>query len=399
MSKYQDVSEYTKFMVEHAGVYIVDDNKGYIRERKTDKVVQVDINNEKKDLICFQELVQDPNALILNLFSEGIGVTADQNWFYSMMASLFSFKVIDTWRKVANVVINQKSDDKVDLPMDVVKLISPYMNTVTKSCIADINKISSNQVKLMTVFYQAKTKTAKYRCALFEGPDFRDVYPKAAKKTWAFIEELTGQLLGIDMTKPDKDKLEDLQYKSSILGYPMLDAYSHLYVELYKRTNPIFKILDSLPEPLKRNMAYEVDVETFEKHMEKLDEYYDTAKGLIQSNVVSKSSKPAQNSTPTITNKIVGGGIPKPTVPGTTIPLPGQRMTSNIPMPYQNSHIPSPRLVNQRSGSGHAMLVNTTHSPIGHIGGVAGAYYQPVGDIPRAGVEMNPVLSNNPPLM
>lgn len=315
---YSDVTAALKCIIEHGNVFYVDDD-GYVKTRSTNKIQQINAGSCTKDLVVFQEIVKDPNAMILNPFAEGVGKTEDQDWLFASTSTAFVYKVVDTCKFIAEVALTQSSKEpEVELPMSLVSLVSPYLKMVDKNTISDITKITANFVNFMSVFYKPKLKTAVFRCAVFEGPAFRDKF-KAAKKTWTFLEAVLTRLFDLDPNTPDNKKLDHLVYKTSVLGYPRFDSKFNLYYKLYELTNPVFTIVEESPEEFGRNnIEYAIDVSELGHHIANFDEYFRLAKNMIQPNVMQCA--------PNLPGTI-------PAMPVSTMPMPNGSIVRNNPVP------------------------------------------------------------------
>lgn len=325
---YQDTVNAIKFLVECGNIYYVDSD-GYVRERDKDTIAQVRKGKETADLMIFQEVIKDNNAVILNPFAEGLSETVAQNWLFKYQAMSLIHKILDFSKFIVELVLNQKLksevDNKVEISTALNKLISPYM-AMTKTTLSDIDKIASYD-DFMSIGYKAKFKEASLRCGLFEGPSLKEKYSAVQVKTWKFLEDVVCMLLKIDPSIDNSKKMDEFKFKSTVLGYPRLDAKLNLLYMIYERANDCFDLMDNAPSEFTRNVTYSIDLTEFGHHLSNLVEYYKVAKSFIQTTKVDTPSVPEKA-------KVVSpGGIQLPVTHAvTTAAAPGQR---NVFMPGQ----------------------------------------------------------------
>lgn len=343
MATYAEVTEALKFFVELGGAFQVDD-KGYIRYKGQDKVAQVSTKNENKDLILLQEVITDSKAQILNPFAEGLGASPDQAWFYETTEGAFTYRFVELINFVVECITNNEDINKAKLPAKVVKFISPYVKVVDKTTLKEIEQITKNFNKFSSLFYNKRLKTAVFRCAIFEGPAFRESF-NVRKKTWKFLEDLLVQIFNLDPNLDHDSIFEDYRYKTEVIGYPKLDAMLNLYYKLFNQLNPIFDLVDKVQGNKPEVFSLSVDLDTFGYHISKLDEYFQKAKTIIQP---SATQQPQQQSSVrnVAPNQRQHGAMPMPSpynVAGQNyggMPMPSGQNAPGMPMPYQNTGVP-----------------------------------------------------------
>lgn len=379
-----DVTTALKFFVEHTGVFSVDD-EGYVHPKGSDKVIQINAGSETKDLMVYQEVIRDPNVAVLNPFAEGLGMTEDQDWLYKSMSVAFVHKVTTACKFIVQTVLNQNDKkNKIDLPTDLTKFISPFMAMCDAKTIKEIDQITANPVNFMSVFYQPKQKKAAFRCAIFEGPSFREEF-NLRQKTWKFMEKAMGTLFGLDLRKSHKDILGNFTFKTKVLGYPRLDAKFNLYLKLYEVTNGVFELMEEAPDELFAHGYFSVDITEFSQHLSNLNEFFQLTKHFVQP--TAKAETAAAPVASPISSKTTESGMPLPmqnrrlfsTGPGTqaegtsTMPMPHQMVPAagSMPMPSY-SGMPSPQPVNLMPAHGY--------QPYGGV--PVGSGYQPAPNQP-----------------
>jgi hypothetical protein len=343
MAKYAEITEALKFFVELGGAFAVDE-KGYVRLKNKSKIAQVAGKSGNKDLILFQEVVQDSEAQILNPFAEGMGTSPDQTWFYETAEGAFTYRLVEAIQFVVEAIVNTEGTalDKTDLSVNVVKFISPYVKDVDKTTLKEIESITKNFNKFSSLYYNKRMKTAMFRCAIFEGPAFRDSH-NVRKKTWKFLEDLLINMFKLDKSESFDSIFEGYKYKTEVMGYPKLDAMLNLYYKLYNQLNPIFDMVDVQQGNDPEVFTLAVDLDQFGLHLSKLDEYFQKAKSIIQPSVTAPANVPVNRDAMPMPGPQgyppAPGGMPMG-VPYNTggMPMPGQN--NNVPMVYNQGNMP-----------------------------------------------------------
>lgn len=395
--KQSDVTKALTHLVRMGSVYDVND-AGYIVSRVSGEVVKVKAKPEPKDLIMYNEIINDPNAQVLNPFTEGLGSTPDQVWFYGTTGASFGVRFIQIFKFIVDNVV-MLNDNKVkvkdaDLPMEAIKFISPYMKAVDKKTLAEIDEITTNLNNFVSVFYKQQSKTAVFRCAIFEASmSFREQF-NVRQKTWKFLEDVLTDIMKLDPKVNRDEKFFEYTYSTKIMGYPKLDATLRLFYKLYEQLNPFLQMIDKANDTEDGELALAIDLGTFGYHIDHLEDYFQMAKSLIQptqSAPVSRvpSTQPAQTYS----------GVPHPGgsyVPTNAVPVPGQinaGMTSTgIPVPGAGN-VPMPQANPMGFGMGGGVSVTTTmYQPYGGHHGAQVMY--PGQGVPVHGYTSEPRLAS-----
>jgi len=341
--KRTDVTKALKFFVGMSGVYSVD-NDGYIKNT-AGEVVKIGNKTDPKDLMVFNEVITNPNAAILNPFAEGLGETDDQYWFYESFSMSFSIWVTQLIKFISeNAVVASNKKSKADLPVELVSMVSPYAELVDKKTEDELEKIMKDVRSFMNVVYKRKSKTAVFRCAVFEGPSFREQFPGVRKKTWDFLELVLSHIFKTpDPTSTPYDKiLDEYSYTTEVIGCPKIDAVMHIYYMLAVKLNPYYELMDKFCSDETSVREYAIDLSTFSYHLNNLNEYYQLARHIIQPNTVKQATPAQQNMMSTVPAPMGVGGMMY-----STVPVPnnsGFNLSPNVPVPSNMGMVPVPQM-------------------------------------------------------
>lgn len=379
MSKitYADVTKALSFIVRHNGVFDVNPD-GYVINTGDKEIVKINGENSSKDLMVFMEIINDPNATVLNPFVEGVGQTEDQNWLYSNMNATFTHKVVKFYQFIATVIVNQADKKaKIDISPDLSAFISPFVKMADSKTVKEVTDITKNYLEYISVFYKRKLKVATFRCGLYEGPSFRSKFPKVRKKTWDFLEGVTAALFGLDQKAQHDTILKDMIFKTTVLAYPMCDALFNLYYKLYAVTNEAFSLIESAPD-FGFGDYFTVDLTEFGRVLSEFEDYFKLTKHFVQPNMVNETTVTQSNP---IAKPVNDSGMPLPTTKRVlfdTVPAQRATVTSDMPHPSQimaAGTVPAAGPVSSMPMPYTQAVVSAQHQPVqfGPYGGVPGA--------------------------
>jgi hypothetical protein len=352
MATYKDVTDTIKFFVEFDGVFKVnkEDMVVSVGSDGKEEYVYVDgiVNgtHTKSKLILFKENISSStDATILNPFAEGIGQTSAQDWFYHSKLTTFTYKLVSYMRAIMELALEQKEEDKPPkLPNKLLERVSKFIDRVDKKAIQEFEKITDNYIDFFSVYFPIKDKKAKAICGLFNGPGFRDKYKDVRKKSWSLFSDIFCDLMDIDPSKKDEEKMESFICSMKSVKIPRLSAMIDLWGLIYETTNPKFELIDKNIEG--GNIPFAIDFDKYKAYadLDHLKECYDVAK-----NILSVGTKPTISQQKK--SKVRHFGVPSPNdgfgIGPSNVPSPdnfGDNMGwSSVPSPNDNfSSVPSP---------------------------------------------------------
>lgn len=350
MTTYREVTDTIKFFIECDGVFKVN---------KEDMVVSIDADGKeeyvmvdgivngthtKSKLILFRENISaDTDATILNPFAEGIGQTSAQDWFYMSKLTSVTYKIISYMRIVMELALEQKEEDEPPkLSNKLLERISKFINRVDKKSIQEFEKITDNYRDFFSVYYPIKERKAKAICGLFNGPGFKDKYKDIRKKSWVMFSDIFCDLMDIDTSKKDEDKMKSFESSMKSIKIPRLSAMMDLWGQIYETTNPKFELIDELMDD--NNIPFAIDLNQYMAYtdLEHLKDCYNVAKNILS--ITNKVNQPNKK------KMVRHFGVPSPDDgfgSSSSVPSPDSfGFNSNwnsVPSPNDFERVPSPR--------------------------------------------------------
>lgn len=306
-----DFSAFIKYLVELGGVYYVDDDS-YIRTTVNDEPVGVIVNKKPLPIVVYQENMKMGDYVILNPFSDSLGHNPEKFWLFRSRSVLVEKLVMECVRKIITLGIAAKDtkDDNEESNYAAMEYVTPYLDDVTTTTLKKLDKFKKGD--LLDIFYSSKQRTAQLQTKIYYEDFCKNFKPRVGKKTWQFFRKVLEQLF-------KTSAFEELYtYKSGMIGMQECDA----------NLNILYKICKAIEEPVKVLLGKDLDVKTFTKHMNNLEEYHKLSRWLVgsSSKKVEKEEK-----------------LDKP--PWEESTLPASKMPSGVP------NIPQPKVIRNRSES------------------------------------------------
>lgn len=274
-NKFAEVTTFVRDLIALGGVYATDED-GYVvsKVEDDDKPVLVPNGTKYQRLMVIQEVIGDPDAVIINPLHEDTAESIDGRWLYTSLAAGLTMRVIDVVHFVRTVI---EQGEEFEVPAEAIKLASRHADFDAKA-FEHFNLLTKDKFKFMNVTYNRRLKEAHFRCSVFE-PSTRELFPQVTSKSWKAIESLMTDLFGT----PDS-----FTTSSELITVPKLDAILTVYLKIYTKINKYLDMIHSeFPD-------FVVDLTTIGHHLSNISEYYDRCKW-FNGQIMTKSTNTSNN--------------------------------------------------------------------------------------------------------
>lgn len=287
---HQDITAFTKLLIEIGGVLKVDDEY-VIRLKDKDEPIMLSEEGKEPAVIKIYHNNRIPgDYYVLNLFKESQFLRPEQRWFFDSAAlPTMTMTLVLIMRRLINLYINKEENN------DKLVQLSSIISISDKSAPTDKMKkeISSIQYSdILKLYYKQQMKTGEIQSSLND-EEVKKKYKNISKKTWAFIDDIFSSLFN---TTPDG--LADLfKYVTITTAAPKCEGHIVLIYRFYKRLEEVCGLLE----------IETTDIEEFAEHARYIEQYQQLASwddGIrnkptkILSPVHETSTAPTQNSYP-----------------------------------------------------------------------------------------------------
>lgn len=203
------------------------------------------------------------DAIIINPFNEGLSLTADRSWFYSVTSTIFSGCLARAMGILLHVAANKDSSEAYP---SLMSYITPIVNRVDEKILTEFTYICETGTDdFCSLSYNTKAKESKIFLGI-EDPsgEYQKSMPssKVRKKTWETL-----QLLLKSIFKTEGPVAEDYRVSTPLITAPHFRTYMELWVRCWKAIAPILATVDEEHEEL------EGILDDIEKHLENFDLY------------------------------------------------------------------------------------------------------------------------------
>lgn len=290
--KTQDVTKFLKDMVE-ISIFTLDDENYVIDNNEKRILISEDgkLSSTGMPLMVYQEEIKDTTAYVLNPSAEGLGQTPSSTWFYRMLQAALTSKMsvlchnivlsAIAAKKAAGKDSNKPDVEEAHLPMDVLNIAAKIIDDVDDKVLTELDSIfkSPEANDFLALYYQKKNLRYVVKSAIFEDEvavpttikTFRGKFPHIRKKTWGVLERL---LLGVLSIKTDED-LEKFGRRADDLTCPRLSSCLKTLLAIFVEINPLLGHIN--------NGDYAIDLSLLAEHINKLGDYADNARWMVQS--------------------------------------------------------------------------------------------------------------------
>lgn len=257
---HQDITAFTKLLVEIGGVLIVDDDY-VIRLKEKDEPILLSEDGKESAMIKIYHNNRLPgDYYVLNLFKESQFLRPEQRWFFDNAAlPTMTMTLVLIMRRLINLYLNKDENN------DKLVQLSNIISISDKSAPTDKMKkeISSIDYKdILKLYYKQQMKTGEIQSALND-EEVKKKYKNISKKTWAFIDDIFNSLFN---TTPDG--LADLfKYVTITTAAPKCEGHIVLIYRFYKRLEEVCELLE----------IETTDIEEFADHARYIEQYQQLA--------------------------------------------------------------------------------------------------------------------------
>lgn len=253
MSKQAECYDFIKHLVEFGGVYTVDD-EGFIMDNE-DESVLINVSNKGIPLRVYQPNMKAGEYAILNPLVEPLGVFNERVWFFKSRCAIIGSLTKAMMKKLAEAA----SSTDGDIDYDKLDLVQPYLKSLDKKFIKEIEQIKP--VRLIRMHYNKKTRTATMMTDIYD-EEFRAQFKGFRKRSWTAIEGLLEMFYGTD------DISGIYTYKAKHIGFPESDACIHLMIMVAKA---IHEYVETILGDRK------INVKELVNHLSHIEEYHDVS--------------------------------------------------------------------------------------------------------------------------
>lgn len=264
------VSKFLKELLEIGGLYTVDDTPDkFIRNRVSGEVERVTNGDKNSPLAIYG--TYNPEALILNPFSEGEARSTQSSWFFNNINICLAMNVYAMMQKLIELGISQnkqskdtkkKSDtDDSMLDMKLVNILAPVAKDIDEKVLQELKTISKPRSNFFMIFYNKKTSCTEITSILTSAVKKKAFDSKSVRnKTWTILETLLLKLLGTD-------DINDFLYKPKTSMCRIFEGFAFTLVKVYSRLNEYAPLL----------LDKEFNTTNLESHLNYFEQYAKTA--------------------------------------------------------------------------------------------------------------------------
>lgn len=358
------VSNFLADILEIGGLYKVDRNTPdkFIRNQVTGEVERVTNETKSSPLAIYG--TYNPDAIIINPFSEGESTSVQATWFFSKMNCCLAMNILAMVTKllqlgIAEAPAPKKKSSKTTiqdittdstLDLKLVNLLSPVVKDIDEKMLTELKLISKPVSNFFTLYFNKKTGCSEATSILVSEVKKKQFDSKSVRsKTWTVLETL---LLGVLGTKDD---LSEFIYKPVTSTCRVFEGFSHLLVKIYSRLNEYSQLL----------IGKTFDTCELESHLTYFEKYAKLA-SWCHGPLVFDDPKNDNNATP-LAQLTTPMPVPNPMNPMNPIPVNPMPVNPMAPMPI-NPMQPVMQPIGQVPMMGYAspvgmQPVNQVYSP------------------------------------
>lgn len=328
------VSKFLKELLEIGGLYTVDDTPDkFIRNRVSGEVERVTSGDKNSPLAVYG--TYNPEALILNPFSEGEARTTQSSWFFNNINICLAMNVYAMMQKLIELGIVQnkqtkdskkKSEEDSMLDMKLVNILAPVTKDIDEKVLQELKTVSKPRSNFFMIFYNKKTACTEITSILTSAVKKKAFDSKSVRnKTWTILETLLLKLLGTD-------DINDFLYKPKTSMCRIFEGFAFTLTKVYSRLNEYAPLL----------LNKEFNTTNLESHLNYFEQYAKTAywcHGAMVFEERKQAPQSPQSMLPTMTNLPVTS-----TVPGYNAVMGGMTPPVNLPgaMPAMTPPVNTP---------------------------------------------------------
>lgn len=301
--KTTEVTAFLKFLIETT-MFATVDSDGYVVEAATNERIKTK-GHPAKDLIVYQEKINDRSAHIVNPLAEGQGMPPGTAWFYlnlRVAAIVRTLLVVEVALKTAyeekTAEKKKKGEEAKHLHPVMVNLISDIINDVDEKMLDEFEKIRQDTAihnDFVLIGYRSKSLETKIRIPILDDLDWIPAN-RLRKKSHAVICKIIYKLLGIE----NADGLSKFTQKGDTEAPPQISSWLRCLYQYYTQINPALEAVSA---------SMMIDLGVFRNHLDNLVEYANNAKFAVVHAPVEAAAKPQ-------------GGLPGTNLPSATGTLP-----------------------------------------------------------------------------
>ena len=224
-------------------------------------------DDARRTLYIYNLHVKDPDGVILNPIGDGISIGREKLWFFQQLSAtccMFTKKIMTD---ILLLTLEHKKEDSKpdDINKSLLPLLANISSDVDEKLVDEFNKIlNASPGELFKIYYDKKHKKAKdLTCfqPINNDTSFQASFgTKIRKKSWKFFDEFVGMIFGTD-----KPIVEEYQFTSISTGYAYFEAFTSVWLKVWKVFVPLLEALNVDIADTKDNLK---DIENYMKDID-----------------------------------------------------------------------------------------------------------------------------------
>ena len=266
--EHKDIEDLLSKMITAGGIVGRDESgRLHYMSDPDDPITMAVGDDARRTLYIYNLNVKDPDGVILNPIGDGISVGREKLWFFQQLSAtccMFTKKIMTD---ILLLTLEHKKEDNKpeDINKSLLPLLAKISSDVDEKLIDEFNKIlNASPGELFKIYYDKKHKTAKALTCfqpINNDTSFQASFgTKIRKKSWKFFDEFIGMIFNAD-----KPIIEEYQFTSISTGYAYFEAFTSVWLRVWKVFIPLLEALNVDIGDTKDNLK---DIENYMKDID-----------------------------------------------------------------------------------------------------------------------------------
>ena len=266
--EHKDIEDLLSKMITAGGIVGRDESgRLHYMSDPDDPITMAVGDDARRTLYIYNLNVKDPDGVILNPIGDGISVGREKLWFFQQLSAtccMFTKKIMTD---ILLLTLEHKKEDNKpeDINKSLLPLLAKISSDVDEKLIDEFNKIlNASPGELFKIYYDKKHKTAKALTCfqpINNDTSFQASFgTKIRKKSWKFFDEFIGMIFNTD-----KPIIEEYQFTSISTGYAYFEAFTSVWLRVWKVFIPLLEALNVDIGDTKDNLK---DIENYMKDID-----------------------------------------------------------------------------------------------------------------------------------
>lgn len=266
--EHKDIEDFLSKMITAGGIVGRDESgRLHYMSDPDDPITMAVGDDARRTLYIYNLNVKDPDGVILNPIGDGISVGREKLWFFQQLSAtccMFTKKIMTD---ILLLTLEHKKEDNKpeDINKSLLPLLAKISSDVDEKLVDEFNKIlNASPGELFKIYYDKKHKTAKALTCfqpINNDTSFQASFgTKIRKKSWKFFDEFIGMIFNTD-----KPIIEEYQFTSISTGYAYFEAFTSVWLRVWKVFIPLLEALNVDIADTKDNLK---DIENYMKDID-----------------------------------------------------------------------------------------------------------------------------------